>query len=134
MLWTHHYMFTHHYMPIKHLLNTDFYKFVPLCSSLPCFIPSTSLSLVLYHPHPPLSVSVHLHSIPLLLLFFLLSSKGAQADLLAAGILQHILGAEPCGYIKWGSNSSSSRCVPDLLEECSQLKTPPFSPSLFPLF
>lgn len=34
-----------------------------------------------------------------------LSLKGAQADLLAAGVLQHLLGAEPQGYIKWGSNT-----------------------------
>ena len=38
-----------------------------------------------------------------------ISIKDSQTDLLAAGVLQHILGAEPQGYIKWGSNTSSAR-------------------------
>lgn len=33
------------------------------------------------------------------------SLLGAQADLLAAGVLQELLGAEPQGYVKWGSNT-----------------------------
>ena len=37
---------------------------------------------------------------------FLCSLTGAQGDLLAAGVLQHVLGAEPRGYLKWGSTPS----------------------------
>ena len=37
---------------------------------------------------------------------YLCSLTGAQGDLLAAGVLQHVLGAEPRGYLKWGSTPS----------------------------
>lgn len=40
---------------------------------------------------------------------YVCSFTGAQSDLLAAGVLQHLLGAAPLGYVKWGSNSAASR-------------------------
>ena len=43
----------------------------------------------------------------LLLLLILCSLQGAQADLLAAGVLQQILGGDPQSSVKWGSNTIS---------------------------
>ncbi len=42
------------------------------------------------------------------------SRKGSRSNLLAAGVLQHLLGADPLGHVKWGSNSATARLACDL--------------------
>ena len=50
-----------------------------------------------------------MHALMSLVFSFFISLSGAQNDLTAAGVLQHLLGATPHGYTKWGSNSTGAR-------------------------